>query len=69
MENDLNEIEFEPVKARPEKLPPPTYWPFFLALGIMFLFWGLLTTWIIFAAGLLITVIALRGWIKLLRHE
>jgi hypothetical protein len=56
-------------KARPEKLPAPAYWPFFLALGLAFLVWGMLTTWIIEVAGLLIVIIALAGWIKILRHE
>lgn len=57
------------VKARPEKLPPPTYWPFFLAVGLLFVFWGLLTTWVILSAGLLIVFVALIGWIKILRNE
>lgn len=56
-------------KARPEKLPKPTYWPFFLAVGLAFVFWGLLTTWIILVAGLLIFTVALVGWINILRHE
>ncbi|TDN40456.1 hypothetical protein E4631_10985 [Hymenobacter sp. UV11] len=56
-------------KARPEKLPKPTYWPFFLAVGLAFMFWGLLTTWIILAAGGLIFTVALAGWINILRHE
>ena len=56
-------------KARPEKLPKPTYWPFFLAMGLVFMFWGMLTTWIILAAGLLIFIVALAGWINLLRHD
>ena len=56
-------------KARPERLPQPTYWPFFLAMGLAFIFWGLLTTWIILCAGLLIFAVALTGWISILRHE
>jgi hypothetical protein len=56
-------------KARPEELPKPTYWPFFLAMGLNFIFWGMLTTWIIGLAGLLIFVIALSCWINLLRHD
>jgi len=56
-------------KAKPEVLPGPTYWPFFLAMGLAFLFWGLLTTWIILIAGALIFIIALTGWINQLRHE
>lgn len=55
--------------ARPVRLPKPTYWPFMLALGLAFMFWGLLTTWIIGVAGLLVFGIALAGWITNLRHE
>jgi hypothetical protein len=25
---------------QPEELPKPTYWPFFLALGVVLIFWG-----------------------------
>lgn len=56
-------------KAIPEEIPPPTYMPFFLALGFTFLFWGILAGWIIGASGLLIVVVALSGWIKILRNE
>ncbi len=61
--------QIETVKAKPEKLPAPTYWPFFLALGLMFLGWGLLTTWLISLAGFIVFVISLIGWINILRHE
>jgi hypothetical protein len=56
-------------KAKPEILPEPTYWPFFLAMGLAFIFWGLLTTWLILLAGAFIFSIALTGWINQLRHE
>ncbi len=56
-------------KAKPEHLPEPTYWPFFLALGLMFMGWGLLTTWLISVAGLIVLIISLIGWINILRHE
>ena len=70
----MNENEFfiapnELVKARPEKLPKPTYWPFFLGMGIMFLAWGLLTIWLISLAGVIIFIISLEGWINDLRNE
>jgi hypothetical protein len=61
--------ENEKVKAKPEVLPQPTYWPFFLAMGLMFLGWGLLTTWLISLAGFIVFVISLIGWINILRHE
>lgn len=63
------ENEMEKVKAKPEKLPQPTYWPFFLALGLTFSAWGLLTTWYISVAGLVVFIVSLIGWINILRHE
>lgn len=65
--NFMNSVE--KVKAKPEVLPEPTYWPFFLAIGITFLGWGLLTTWIISVAGLIVLIVSLIGWINILRHE
>lgn len=56
-------------QARPHRLPKPTYWPFFAALGLAFIFWGLLTTWVILLAGLLVLATSLFGWINILRHE
>ncbi len=61
--------KIEKVKAKPEVLPKPTYWPFFLALGLMFMGWGLLTTWIISVAGFIVFIISLIGWINIIRHE
>lgn len=68
-ENNYLNSSTEKVKAKPEVLPEPTYWPFFLALGIVFLGWGLLTTWLISAAGFIIMIVSLTGWINILRHE
>ncbi len=59
----------EKVKAKPEELPKPTYWPFFLALGLTFMGWGLLSTWLFSVAGLLVFLISLFGWINNMRHE
>ena len=56
-------------KAQPQKLPRPTYWPFFLAIGLAFLVWGILAGWLISLAGLVVMAIALSGWITELRHE
>jgi len=61
--------EDDNIKAKPQALPEPTYWPFFLALGIMLMGWGLLTMWLISATGLLIFIISLVQWINILRHE
>lgn len=59
----------EIVTAKPARIPEPTYWPFFLALGLAFAGWGLLSTWIVSVGGLIAVVIALIGWINCLRHE
>ena len=56
-------------KAKPEKLPEPTYWPFFMAVGLIFMLWGLVTIWIISVAGFIIFTISLIGWINILQHE
>jgi hypothetical protein len=52
----------------PAHLPRPTYWPITLALGIMFLMWGIVTTIAISVIGLVLLALALGGWIGELRH-
>ncbi len=56
-------------KAAPDHLPKPTYWPFFMATGLMFTGLGLLTSWIISLTGGLVFFISLFRWINILRHE
>ncbi len=56
-------------EARPKVLPRPTYWPFFLAMGLAFLGWGIKAGWIVAGAGFVVFIIALTGWITDLRHE
>ena len=56
-------------KAQPEHLPPPTYWPFFTAFGVVLMFWGILTSWIISGIGLVLFGIALAGWIVEIYRE
>jgi hypothetical protein len=55
--------------ALPKEVPDATYWPFYLAMGIAFAAWGLLTMWLISLTGLIIIIISLVGWINILRHE
>jgi hypothetical protein len=50
-------------------LPAPTFWPAALALAITFLAWGIATTWLISAVGLLLLVVALAGWIGDMLHD
>lgn len=65
----MEEQQPEYAKAKPEQLPEPTYLPFFLAVGLMFMGWGLLTFWLFSLAGFIVFVISLIGWINILRHE
>jgi hypothetical protein len=59
----------EYTKAKPEELPSPTYWPFFTAMGLLFLAWGVIAGWIVLIAGFIVFAIALAAWINILRHE
>jgi hypothetical protein len=54
---------------QPANLPEPCIWPAALALGITFLVWGLVTSLIITGVGLLLFAVALKGWIRDIRHE
>jgi uncharacterized membrane protein YccC len=53
----------------PEHLPRPTYFPAGLAMGIAFLFWGLITSWVTFVVGLTLFIASLAGWIAEIRYE
>src|SRR3954454_10360938 len=55
--------------ARPEHIPRPTYWPAALAFGITLFIWGLITTPLLSAPGLVLFAVALAGWIGEMRHE
>lgn len=59
-----NEYGYDPSPAEPQEMPRPTLWPIVLAFGIIFSFWGILTSLIITAVGAGISVIALAGWIE-----
>ena len=50
-------------------LPRPTYFPAGVAMGATFLFWGLITTWVVLFVGVALFTAALAGWITELRHE
>ena len=52
-----------------EPLPHPTYFPAGLAMGVAFLFWGLITTWVVLLVGVALFIAALAGWITEIRHE
>lgn len=65
----MEEQQKEMVKAKPETLPRPTYMPLLMAISVLFLGWGLISTWIFCVAGLLGMGYSLTGWIKELLYE
>jgi hypothetical protein len=50
-------------------IPEPTYMPLVLALGVVCMLWGIVTTYLISLVGLGLFVIGISGWIGELRHE
>ena len=56
-------------RAEPASLPKPTYAPAVFALGNVLLVWGPLTTWVISAVGLALSVAALAVWIGAIVRE
>jgi hypothetical protein len=52
-----------------EPLPHPTYFPAGLAMGVAFMFWGLISNWVVFLVGVALFAAALAGWITDIRHE
>jgi hypothetical protein len=59
--------DWEPLPR--ERLPRPTYFPAGLAMGTTFIFWGLITSWVIFLTGIGLFSASLAGWITEIRHE
>jgi hypothetical protein len=45
-------------------LPQPTYWPFFFALSITTLAWGLILNWIVCLVGGVVLFASTIGWMK-----
>ena len=68
-EEEIKQEKTVKVKATLQNIPAPTYWPFLLAVSLLFLGWGLLTYWMIAVAGVIGFFIALTGWIKDILHE
>jgi len=58
------------VEALPEKVPEATFTPAFLALGITFLLFGIVSSSVFSAAGLVLMVWSIGKWIgELLRSD
>jgi hypothetical protein len=68
--SDPHEIKHPGWKPLPyERLPQPTYFPSGLAMGTTFIFWGVITSWVIFAVGISLFTASLAGWIYEIRLQ
>ena len=56
-------------ESTPAEMPDLTFWPFILAFGVLFFFWGIITSLIISGVGILIIIVSVAGWIQDLNHE
>jgi len=56
-------------KPKPDLIPKPTVWPSAMALAVALLGWGLLTSAVLLAIAVILSVVALGGWIGDIRHE
>lgn len=55
-------------EAQPPATPDPTYAPAFLALGITFALFGIVSSYVFSAAGLALIVWSISKWIGELLH-
>ncbi len=54
---------------KPAVIPSPTYWPFVLSLGATLMGLGVLTSYIISAAGIVLFILAIIKWVGELSSE
>ena len=52
-----------------ERLPRPNFFPAGLAMGTTFMFWGLITSWVILVVGIGLFAASLAGWIYEILRE
>jgi hypothetical protein len=50
-------------------IPEPTYMPVVVALGVVCMLWGIVTTYLMTLVGVVLFVVGTFGWIGELRHE
>ena len=53
----------------PERLPRPNFFPAGVAMGTTFMFWGLITSWVILVVGIGLFAASFAGWIYELLRE
>ena len=58
-----------PPPGEPVHLPGPSYLPVIVAFGVTLIVAGIVITWFISLAGLLITLIAVVRWVRETRED
>lgn len=66
---DLETREYPGSPADPEVLPVSTYWPLVMAFGLLLFLWGIISSLIVLAVGVVIMAAALTGWIIEISYE
>ena len=56
-------------RPKPEIIPRATYWPILFGGGIAFIFWGIISDVWMFAAGLILAIASIIGWVNDLLNE
>ncbi|HET9870112.1 MAG TPA: hypothetical protein VFR02_06430 [bacterium] len=74
MSNETHQHDAPPRPAgwhdpKPLKLPPPTVWPTVIALAVVSMAWGAVTSIYITLGGLIAFVVSIIGWIGELRND
>jgi membrane protein implicated in regulation of membrane protease activity len=58
-----------PPAGEPIHLPGPSYLPVIVAAGTAIALVGVVLSWFVFAAGLVITLVAVARWVREMRSE
>jgi hypothetical protein len=61
-------MSHEPEHRAEVELPVPSQWPAILALGVMLLMFGVVTSYVFSAVGAVLMVWSIAGWVEELRH-
>lgn len=55
--------------AKPDAIPPPTYWPAVMAFGLTLLAWSALASPVMTVLGLGFLVASVIGWVRELYND
>lgn len=65
----MDEKYYPMQKPDPETLPESSIWPISTAFGVMFLFWGFISSLGLSILGFLVLIVSISGWITELKPK